>query len=419
MEFLRPLNALLLFVLSVPIVMKYRILPVDGTPYWLFGLLFFILGVNVFVALYPKIFGKRINADRLGWILLWTALLIVVGGTSITAIVDRSRVAPALGVHDIILQVESAMRFLLSGKNPYLETYFGTPLEAWHYAELGHDAVNPALYHFVMPPWYLLFPFAFYVVSVPFFGFFDARMPLVFLVFATLVLLSRWFKQKNIALLAVTITALSPATFDFFLEGRSDAFALFWLLWSLVLLEKRRWFFSALVFGLALASKQTIWFALPFYYGYLWLQPRKNPGKVLHSIVVTLLTFGIVTLPFIFWDRGAFINSVVLYLNGATANGYPVSGYGLGMLLYGAGVIRDIHAYYPFILWQLALGLPVIGLFAFWLSKKPSMSRLLIGYATTLFVVWYVSRYFNNSHAAYLTSVYAIGILKHIDESAV
>ena len=54
------LDALLLFVLSVPVMMHYRVLPIEGTPYWLFGILFFILFANVLVSLYPEFFKKSI-----------------------------------------------------------------------------------------------------------------------------------------------------------------------------------------------------------------------------------------------------------------------------------------------------------------------------------------------------------------------
>ena len=116
---LAAVNAILLFALSVPLAMKYRILPIEGTPYWLFGVLFVLLIVNVLLSLYSK-------ANRLRLLCIWASLAIALGGVLWTSIVDRARTAPALGVHDIILQQEAAMRFLLVGKNPYKETYFGT-----------------------------------------------------------------------------------------------------------------------------------------------------------------------------------------------------------------------------------------------------------------------------------------------------
>lgn len=410
------LDALLLFVLSIPVVMQYRILPIEGTPFWLFGVLFLMLLVNILVSLYPLSLKKFINILKLKMFMLIATLLIVVGGTTVTAMVDRSKTAPVYGVHDIILQQEAAMRFLLEGKNPYKEIYFNTPVAQWHYAELGRYAINPALYHFVMPPWYLLFSFPFYFVSIPLFGFFDGRMPLLFSLIGLLFILYLWFKDKHIARIAIILTALSPAVIDYFIEGRSDMFALFWFVWALYLLDKKKFLLSSVVFGLAILSKQTIWFAIPFYFVYAWVTIKRTKRVIVHLVIPFLLTIALLTVPFILWDARAFLDSIVFYLSGNSPNSYPVSGYGLGMLLYEFGVIEDIHAYYPFILWQVGLGLPALGLGLWWLAKKPDFSRLLISYGAVLFVLWYVSRYFNNSHLGYLSSIFALGILKDWDE---
>ncbi len=413
------LDALLLFVLSVPVVMKYRILPVEGTPYWLFGILFLILAVNILISLYPSILKKSATAFKAKLILLALIILIVVGGATGTAIADRSKTAPVYGVHDIILQQEAAMRFILEGKNPYKETYFSTPLAAWHYAELGKDVVNPALYHFVMPPWYLLFPFPFYFVSTPLFGFFDGRIPLLFCLIFLLFILYQWFKDKRIATIAIALSALSPAVIDYFIEGRSDMFAIFWFVWSLYLLDKKKLLLSSIIFGLAVLSKQTIWFAVPFYFFYAWMTLKRSKYIITHLIVPFIVTIIILTAPFLVWNARAFLDSVVFYLSGNSANSYPVSGYGLSMLMYEFGFIKDIHAYYPFFLWQFGLGLPALGLGLWWLKEKPSFSRLLISYGVVLMVIWYVSRYFNNSHLGYLSSIFVIGVLKDWDEKGI
>lgn len=389
---LAALSSVLLFALSIPIVMQYRILPIEGTPYWLFGILFALLTINI---LKPKSY------------LLWVILTIVLGGTTWTTIVDRSKTAPVYGVHDIILQQEAAMRYFLEGKNPYKETYFGTPLEEFHYAEIGNpDAINPALYHFVMPPWYLLFPFPIYAISIPLLGYFDGRMALLVAMAGLLIVLGRWFKDKSLATLAVILTALSPATVDYFIEGRSDVFALFWFVWSLYLLEKKKFFWSSIIFALAVASKQTIWFAVPFYF----LSTKRK------YFFASVLAATAIVAPFLVWDAQAFINSTVRYLQGTTSYGYPVSGYGLGMVLYELGFIKNLHAYYPFILWQIIFALPVAIFAIRWFLKKPTSSRLLLGYAFTLLVFWYMSRYFNNSHLGYLSSVFVLGILKEQDD---
>lgn len=413
-------DSLLLFALSIPVVMKYRILPVDGTPYWLFGLLFFLLSLHCLISFYPELLGKykkHLQSVKLGFIV--ATLIITVGGATMTAMFDRAKTAPVYGVHDIILQQEAAMRYLIVGKNPYKETYFGTPVESFHYAELGRDAVNPALYHFVMPPWYLLFPFVFYYTGIPIFGFFDGRMASLFTMGMLLLFLWYWFRDKGVSRLAIVVTALSPSVVEYFVEGRSDVFALSWLVGALLFLSYKKYAASSAVFALALLSKQTIWFMAPFYLAALWITTSARP-RVFVTAVAIMAGIGIaLTAPFLLWDARAFIESVILYLSGGTATSYPVSGYGLGMVLFDAGVITDIHAYYPFIYWQIAFAVPLFIVLMRWYRGKPVESRMIVSYAVFLTVYWYMSRYFNNSHLGYLSMVYALGGLKVIDEKGI
>ncbi len=412
------INAVLLFAFSIPIVMKYRILPVDGTPYWLFGVLFLMLTVNCVTSFVPSVLGAfRRHADKVKNTLLVVVLIIVLGGVSITAMFDRAKTAPLYGVHDIILQQEAAMRYVITGKNPYKETYFGTPMEAFHYAEIDNDkAVNPALYHFVMPPWYLVFPFAFYYTVRPVVGFFDGRMALLFTMGLLLIALWHWFKDKEVARLAVILTALSPAVIDYFVEGRSDVFALSWLIVSLVFLEKKRFIWSAVMMMLAILSKQTVWVMVPFYGMILWQRTMKRSAVFWSSVGVSLFAGAMITLPFFLWDPRAFLDSVIFYLNGSSLHSYPVSGYGLSMVLYSAGIIRDIHAYYPFIIWQVLVCGPLFVFLARSLWAKSTQSRLMLTYSVFLIVFWYMSRYFNNSHLGYLSMLFVLAGLKGMDE---
>lgn len=415
-------DAILLFTLAVPVVMKYRILPIIGTPYWLFGVLITALVINVLLAIRSMVISKRNQLlEQIRDFLIWFVLVAVVGGTVVTAIVDRNQVAPVWGVHDIILQQEAAMRFLIVGKNPYKETYFGTPVESFNYDEPGNtNAVNPALYHFVMPPWYLLFPFIFYIIGIQMFGFFDGRMALLFCMAGILVILWKWLKQKSLARLAVVTVALSPSVVDYFIEGRSDIFAFFWFLASLFLLQHRKLYLASFVFGLAVMSKQTIWIAVPFYIVYIFSMTTKDRRMMWKSFLGTIFVVIALTAPFLVWDGRAFVSSVILYLSGGTAGSYPISGYGLGMLLFSAGIIRDIHATYPFFLWQAGFGIPVLVILLRWVWKRPTISTILFGYGTFLTVFWYMSRYFNNSHIGYITLVFltaGILFLNEIKES--
>lgn len=148
------LSTVLLFGLSIPFIMSYRIGPGD-TPYALFTFIFCLL----LGAVSLDVFVKRTSRYyKLKTIIFWITIVSTVGMGFISAIIVRHMTHPIFQIHDIILQLEAAIRFLLDGVNPYKTTYFGTFLEGWHYSDIQ---VNPALYHFVMEPFYLLF-------SVPF-----------------------------------------------------------------------------------------------------------------------------------------------------------------------------------------------------------------------------------------------------------
>lgn len=414
------INAVLVFALTVPIVMTYRILPVEGTPYWLFALYFFLAVAGVAVSMsfrMPTFLSK--HKSRLRVLILCFVLAISLGGSSVTAMFDRARVAPVWGVHDIVLQEEAAMRYLIVGKNPYKETYFGTPVESFRYAEVDDEhAVNPALYHFVMPPWYLLFPFIFYYPSVHFLHFFDARMALIGSMILLLWGVYRWIKSDHLKMTALTLTAVSPAVVSYFIEGRSDVFALSWVVLSLMFLSEKKLILSATMFALAVMSKQTIWLMVPFFAVYVWAKYKKHK-QFTPAVVSFILTCVALVVPFLIWDARAFFDSVVLYLLGNTAHSYPVSGYGLGMVLYEFGSIKNLHAYYPFVLWQIALAGPVLWYTIVVLARTPRQSTMLFSYGTFLFVYWWASRYFNNSHVSYLSMVFVLAVCTYLDEGAV
>lgn len=397
------LSSILLFALTIPILMSYRISPGE-TPYWLFGLIFgLLLGyLGLDLLGWPE---KKTN--RLKSLFLWLVIILVIGSALFSAIVVRHQTAPVYNVHDIVLQLESAVRFFLQGINPYATTYFNTPLEEWHYSE---TVVNPALYHFVMMPWYLLFSLPFYFVSISFFGFFDGRMPLVFLFGFLLILAWRLLGKKGKRQqLFLILLAFNPATLGYFLEGRSDFFVFAFLFWAWFLLKKKRYALAGIPMALAFATKQSSWPIFPFYFAFLWLRSKKNLKQTVKNLVLFILVFGVIVLPFFFWDPKAFLDSTVFYLAGSAEHSYPVSGYGWGMVLEQLGIIKDKFAYYPLFLWQILFGLPLLIFLWRFLAKSPTVARLIICYGIFTLVFWYFSRYFNNSHLGYLSMIFITG----------
>lgn len=392
------LDSILLFAFVTPFIMTYRLSPAE-TPYFLFTLIF--LGLLLYLILDLSRLEIKLYF-KLKQILLWLLIIGILGSSFVSAIIVRHKTAPIYNIHDIVLQQEAAIRFLIEEKNPYAVTYFGTPLKDWHYST---TEINPALYHFVMEPFYLLFALPFYFLSLTFFGFFDGRMPLLTLFFILLVLAARLVKDHRKQFLFLIFLAFNPAILGYTLEGRSDIFMFTFLFTGLYLLYKRKYFLSGILVALSFGVKQSAWPFLPFYLAFLYFETKSfsKTVKVAFSLIAVFL---IITLPFFLWDKKAFLESTIFYLSGNVEHGYPISGYGLGMVLYQLGFIKNLSSSYPFIIWQIIIGLPLMVILLKFLKNAPTVSRLIFVYGFFLFVFWYLSRYFNNSHLAFLSMVF-------------
>ena len=394
------LDSVFLFALAIPFIMTYRISPGD-TPFWLFTLIFFFLMIYLALDLFKL---KEPIYYKYKQIVLWLTILSTIGAGFYSAIVVRHIVSPLYNIHDIILQQEAAIRFFLDGVNPYATTYFGTLLEQFHYSD---TVVNPALYHFVMEPFYLLFSLPFYYISVHAFGFFDGRIPLFLLFLFTLILAAILVKDREKRLLFITLLAFNPAMLGYTLEGRSDVFMLGFLFPALFLLHKNKFHWGGFFMALVFAVKQSVWPIFPLYFLYIYFK-KKSLLKTFKSLSVFTAAFLIIVLPFLIWDPGAFIASTISYLSGNTANSYPVSGYGFGMLLHEFGFLKDLNANYPFTLWQIIFSMPVLFFIYKSFKQDSTIKKMITFYGILLFIFWYFSRYFNNSHLGYLSMVFII-----------
>jgi len=392
------LDSILLFALVVPFIMNYRLSPGD-TPFWLFGLIF--LGMLSYIVV------DLLNVNRSLYLklknsLLWGLIIVVIGSAFASAIITRHKTHPIDKIHDMPLQQEIAIRFLTDGKNPYEVSYFGTFLEEWHYSEKD---INPALYHFVLPPFYILFAVPFYFASNFIFGFFDARIPLLVLFLFLLVVASILVKDQDKKRLFLVLLTFNPAMLPYTMEGRSDIYMFAFLFFGLYLLHIKKYFIAGIPIALAFAVKQSAWPILPLYFVYLFFK-KNNIKKALVAISSFLVSFVIVIGPFLLWNPKAFLDSTIFYLSGSTEHSYPVSGYGLGKLLESFGFIKDVYAPYPFHIWQFIICVPLLIFLINYFKKHSDVKTIIVMYGIFLFVFWYLSRYFNNSHLGYLSLIF-------------
>lgn len=392
------LDSILLFALVIPFIMMFRLGPSD-TPYWLFGIIFLGLAVNIFL----DIINIKLNLyNKLKNVLLWFIIIVVLGSAFGSAIVVRHRTHPVYMIHDMPLQQEIAIRFLLDGKNPYSTSYLGTFLEQWNYSD---KEKNPALYHFVLPPLYIIFALPFYFISNRVFGFFDARIPIVFLLFVILYVAISLIKDHLNKRLFLILLAFNPAILPYTLEGRSDIFMYAFLFAGFFFLYKNRYSLSSISNALAFSVKQSAWPLLPFYVAFLYFK-TKSIAKVIKILTPFIIVISVINLPFLIWDKKSFTDSTIGYLSGMVEHSYPISGYGWGKILQQMGLIKDINAYYPFYIWQIIVGIPLIIFLIKYLSKTLGVGRLILVYGIFLLFFWYFSRYFNNSHLGYLSLVF-------------
>ncbi len=394
------LLTVLLFVLVTPVIIDFTIFH-DKQHNLYYGLVIgLLLGMSILDIYKNKfpIFEKLRS---------WTVFLIIgltVGVGCVVYIYDRYKIAPTYRTHDIVIQQEVAVRMLLTGKNPYKETYFNTPLQDFKYSDSN---INPALYHFVNEPLYLVSVIPFYFIESKFFGFFDARVPLYLLFLVLLFGGYRIIKDRENKLLFITLMTFNPMTMRFFLEGRSDMFMLPFLFFGFIFLHKKNFILASIFIAFAFAVKQSVWPLLPFFVYFLWLK-TENYKLVFKYFLVFAFTLGIFILPFLLWDPKAFLNSTVFYLSGNTAHAYPISGYGFGILMKDLGFIKDVYASYPFMIWQIIIGVPILIFLVRYLKNNPSVKALIICYTIFLAVFWYFSRYLNDSHIGFISSLFII-----------
>ena len=103
------LDTVLAFVLLIPFILSHGIWP-RATPYWLFTLIFIALLTLVFLDINKisnKIYEKSKN------IILWSLILSIISGAFISEIILRHESLPIFRIHDIVLQQEVAIRYLL------------------------------------------------------------------------------------------------------------------------------------------------------------------------------------------------------------------------------------------------------------------------------------------------------------------
>lgn len=144
-----------------------------------------------------------------------------------------------------------------------------------------------------------------------------------------------------------------------------------WLFWE-------RWWVSAVLFGLAIATKQNAWFFLPFYL--LFIAERRGFRDAVQRAVGTALVFLAINLPFILWDGGAWLAGVMAPLRD------PMFPQGAGLIVLSVGKLL------PFLPHTAYTALEVLGIVGallwYWRWGRERPEAALVLAVLPLFLAW-------------------------------
>jgi uncharacterized membrane protein len=352
----------------------------------------------------PRLFDLKL-------VLLMLTISLVVILPTISQMMIRQAAEPWQYVHDGTIQIEESIKYLLQAKNPYTEDYLRTSMAQWEYTVEGVEE-NPALYHNAYLPLVFLFSTPVYLVVNHLTGWYDQRLVYLCLFVCTLWPLMKHAAKPSRKLSLLIVFGLNFLAAPYMVEGRNDSFVMFWLILSTYLLQKDKITLSALSLGLACASKQTAWLFVPFFLVYVWGKaPSPGEWTSLRKACPLFLVPLLVILPFLLWDAAAFLDDTYWYLSGQAVSSYPIRGFGFGGLLLTLGFIRDRTIYFPFIIFQAALCLPLLIFLLRRQSSENTVKRCWLGYGLLLLTFAFFSRFFNDNHLGIVVNALALGLL--------
>jgi hypothetical protein len=297
-------------------------------------------------------------------------------------------------------------------------------------AEWGFDEYRTALYHYPYLPWTFVFSAPFYLLSRALIGWFDQRMVYLPLFVLTLILAQRLVQQPREKLVALALIGLNPILAVSMIFGENDPFVLFWIVLGLWLVQPaqaevdpRRLLLGSAALGLACASKPTAWFLVPFWLLYLlrdrWGEKLWPPAQVITPLIQRAWTlpvvFSLLTVPWFMWNPAAMYDDVWRWSAGQGPTGYQIWGWGASNLVLGLGWVKDRFEYWPFIIPELLLTVPLLWFLLRRQARHNTAGTMLYAYVVLLLAFFYVSRFLQPNYLGYLGAFLTLALF--IDET--
>lgn len=364
---------------------------------------------------------ERFGVDRLVFLLRLLILFLVLLVTPIAvssrniqlrlqADAGQADVTDAyLRLHDGALQLELAVEHLSQGVNPYVATYNHPLMSIWDPA-IG---VNPATEHLIYLPGLLLISLPFERLGTAVLGFYDQRLLYLLAFVLVILLLPATVKQPTYKLALIIGVALNPWLAQPVVWGMNDILVILCLLVMGLLLAKRHPLWAAAVLALACTMKQSAWLFVPFFLlaVYLAVRSEKRWREVATAVLLIALIMAVIIGPFALWNLPAFMDDTFAYASGtAVTLNYPIRGYTVGRLLVLFGQIQSDLDYYPFWLWQVVIGLPVLALCLYYQWRQRTIAAMFLAASLFIFTLGFVSRYFQDNYVGFVITLAFLGL---------
>lgn len=412
-------TALLILIFTLSLIYSRFLNIDDASIYGAIHIISFLVLIAVAGYMIVDFFIKDDAKQNLIKTGLLVALAVLVAlGPQATAIYYRHKAKPFNYITDSAVQTEEAVKMVLNGENPYVEDYYKTPLEPM-------DPKSPGLQHYVYLPATFLLPIPFYVIIKGVLGWFDLRM--VYMLFYILLIYSvtRLTPNHIYQRCLIMVFALNPDVVYYFVYGTNDIMATTCLVISIVLLAKRRCLWSAVLFGVALLTKQFILLVLPFYLLYLYGQGaspiRDKDGQwspIVKAGAVILAMVIVFALPFVLWNFNAFIDDVIRDPYGTLATSWHIAGWGLSKAALETGLIKSQNDYFPALPFYIVVLLPLVAAMFWKQFKRNDIRTMLLAGAIAIFVFVTFSRFTHNNYFYYATSLIFISYFGDFPEDA-
>ncbi len=267
-------------------------------------------------------------------LLVMTLLLTIVGGIELGWGIWLSFTPPRFSNDGTSLDTNAAI-LLLEGRNPYTDSNmvdlarrfpiqpdWTTPLRHGQFANrldypsmsdlqsvLDTDLRAKSTPEFESE---VSYPSLSFLTLVPFVALHDYNvLPFYLLSYMALVAIGWKLARRELRPWLLLLALANVPMWTSTTGGNLDIFAILLVVMAW-LFRNRRWS-SALLFGLALASKQTAWFFLPFYAILLFRQYGLK--EVFYRMTVAAGVFLLFNLPFILWNPHAWLSGMLTPLD--------------------------------------------------------------------------------------------------------